>query len=176
MLTLNTQTSPKNGQRKRREPYLWVIFSNKIEPKTQQSIPLFPCLAFHHSLLFFLSLSPISPSCPVFSSLAPHLLLLPQPQRKDIFIIIFSLLAASPPSYLSPPPAARLIPSHGRPFPMWSVYIYIYKQSDVSHGGSTHTFIHSCIEYIWRIITILRMGKNDTRKEWYKEIMIQGKE
>ena len=27
-----------------------------------------------------------------------------------------------------------------------------------------HTFIRSCTEYIYRVITILRMGKNDIRK------------
>ena len=117
-----------------------------------------------HRSLFFLPQLPLSPPpkkksppflpvspllCPNFSFSVKSFPLwlptysLPQPQRKDIFIIIFSLLAASPLSCLSPPPAARLIPSHGRPKqPVSRVvrkYIYIKKkQSAVSHGGSTN--------------------------------------
>nr|CAN80211.1 hypothetical protein VITISV_005116 [Vitis vinifera] len=39
----------------------------------------------------------------------------PKDTRPKEIHIFFSLLAASPPSCLSPPPAARLIPSYGRP-------------------------------------------------------------
>ena len=62
MLTLNTQTSPKNGQRKRREPYLWMIFSDKIDQNSAKhpsfSLLSFPPYSVRHSLLLLREVPP----------------------------------------------------------------------------------------------------------------------